>query len=707
MWLPLFLQPNQYSLNNMRKIFTLLLAIPFVAMSQPQEITLYGQLYIGSGDTSIYSFSSGEAPGKEKVAEVAAVPNCGSVKTDDRFYCFSKEPGDYGAEYRVYVYDTTAGYSLITSIGSAYSIAKDGQVLACNPATGKIYSVFKDSGYYGSEYYLGEINLSNRTMTKIGSSLYFGYGSTSIVAMAFNNQGELYAIASNSYLYKINTATADLTRIGSTGIYPQYEQSMTFSPDGSAIYWAACNDDITALYAVNPADGSASKIKDFPDGEEFVSLWAGEIEAAAGAPGAPENLQAEFEGSSLSGIVRFTAPALTHGGDPLEGEILYTVTSDKETIGEGTTSGGAVTECPVTVAAAGIYEFKVTLSNSAGVGDNATVPPMYVGLDVPSYVENLSLSRGEGDNEFIVTWDAPLAGAHGGFVDPSVVKYRVRRLPSFDVLSEDAESPFIDIFHSEEPVKCSYEVMPYIDRETAGLPLTTPSLMTGAPFEVPYEEDFEKTSAANLWTVIDSNDDGHSWEYQWDFGYFRIYDNDNPKDDWLISPYVRLEKGFLYKLSFKVRTIATEQLEVRMGLGLTPDDMTITLHELETIPDTDYSWQSREETFEVEANGNYHFGFHAATVNAAEALAAYIDDVKVECTGKSGMSAAGAAGMTATLAPVCGGVAALRATGVEVFSPDGRLIRRASLAAGEVLSLAPGLHIVVADDSTALKVMVK
>lgn len=196
----------------MKKIFTLMLALPMMAAAQPQETTLYGQLYDGSGDFAVYSFSSGADAAKEKVADIAAEPNCGSVKTDDRFYCFSKEPGDWGAEYRVYVYDITDGYTLITSIGSAYSIARDGQVLAYNPVSKKIYSVFKESGYYGTEYYLGEVNISNRTTTKIGSSLYFGYGSTSIVAMAFNNEGELYAIASNSYLYKIDTTNANLTK---------------------------------------------------------------------------------------------------------------------------------------------------------------------------------------------------------------------------------------------------------------------------------------------------------------------------------------------------------------------------------------------------------------------------------------------------------------------------------------------------------------
>lgn len=698
---------TNHSRIHMRKIFTLFLSLPLLAAAQQQDVTLYGQLYTGSDDNSVYSFSSGETSGMEKVAEIAAVPNCGSVKTDDRFYCFSKEAGDYGAEYRVYVYDITDGYTLVTSIGSAYSIAKEGQVLAYDPVSKKIYSVFEESSYYGSEYYLGEVNISNRTMTKIGSSLYFGYGSTSIVAMAFDKDGELYAIASNSYLYKIDTSDASLTRVGDTGLYPLYEQSMTFSPDGSTIYWAACNDDVSALYKVDPANGSAVKVKDFPDGEEFVSLWAGDVEAAPGAPAAPTDLEAEFPEGSLAGKLVFTAPLLTHGGDALEGEISYTVTSDGETLATGTTAPGEKTECGLTVTKAGLYEFKVSLSNDCGTGDNAVLPAIYVGPDAPRYVENLALARGDEEGDFIVTWDAPSSGAHGGYVDLSTVKYRVRRLPSLDVISEDAVSPFHDTFLSDEPVKCGYEVTPYVDSEIAGLPLTTHSVMTGTPFEVPYQETFETVSAANRWTVVDSNNDGHSWEYQWDFGYFRVYDNENPKDDWLISPYVRLEAGYRYSLTFKVRTIATEQLEVKMGLGLEPEDMTVTLHELETIPDTDYSWQDRECQFDAPGDGRFHFGFHAATQNATDGLAAYVDDVKVEKIGQSGVEAVA---VTAADAPVMVSGAlltALRATGVEIFTPDGRLLRRATLRAGETLTLQPGVQVIVADGSHAVKVMVK
>ena len=92
----------------------------------------------------------------------------------------------------------TPTQSLFTRIGEAWSIAKPRQVIAYDASTSTIYTVWQESGYYGTESYLDTINLSDRTLTRVGyGSLYFGYGNTSIVAMAFNPDGELYAIASD------------------------------------------------------------------------------------------------------------------------------------------------------------------------------------------------------------------------------------------------------------------------------------------------------------------------------------------------------------------------------------------------------------------------------------------------------------------------------------------------------------------------------
>ena len=672
------------------------------------EVTLYGQLYNGSASHGIYRFTSGEGDAMELVADLTAEPNCGAVKMGDRFYTFTAEAGDYGTEYSVYVYDVADDYQLVTRIGSAWSVAKPQQVLAVDPVSGMLYSVFQESGYYGTESYLGVIDLSRRTMTKVGSSdLYLGYGNVSVVAMTFSPEGELYAVASNSYLYKIDKETADVAIVGSTGIYPAYEQAMTFSPDGDTIYWAACSDNINALYSVDPATAGINKIKDFVNGEEFVTLWAGDIVPSDSAPGAPEGLTADFPGGMLTGTVSFPAPVTTLAGEALEGELTYEIFVDGKMAADGSATAGSTVDATVTVDNAGVHDFKVTMySESHGIGGSAYLNGVYVGHDSPRQVENLLLSQ-ENTGEFVITWDAPTEGAHGGFVDASTIKYRVRRLPDFEVLSMDAVSPFHDKYTSDYPVKCAYEVLPYINEEMMGVGLTTRSVMTGSPYETPYAEDFSSVDNTLAWTIDDVNDDGHTWDYQWDFGYFRIYDNDNAKDDWLISPYVRLESGNEYKLVFDMRTIASEELEVKAGLGLEPSELTVSIMKKELIPDTDYNWVTRECLFSCVEDGNYHFGFHAMTSDPSSALALYVDNVKVEKVGKSDGIAASAADSGNVISVDAGMVTALVDTALTVLLPDGRIFSSATMKAGDTMRLPVGMYIVSADGAAALKVLVK
>lgn len=339
--------------------------------------------------------------------------------------------------------------------------------------------------------------------------------------------------------------------------------------------------------------------------------------------------------------------------------------------------------CQVTVAAAGLTDFTVTFSNGCGAGEPASLNGVYVGPDVPLFVDNLALTPGDAEGEFIISWDAPSEGAHGGYVDASTLKYRLRRLPDFTVLSEDATSPYTDTFLSDVPVSCSYEVMPYVDENISGLPKTTASVMTGKSYEVPYAEDFASSAHIGSWTVIDANDDGHTWEYQWDFGYYRAYDNENAKDEWLISPYVSLEAGAQYIFSADFRTIAQETVEVCAGTGLTAADMTLTVLEPETIPDTDYSWTPRKVTFTVPESGRYHFGIHAMTASPEDALALYVDNIKVELDPNS-----------AVKAPEAAGDAPLR-----YFNLQGIEVSRDALV--------PGVYIISSGESAPRKVVVK
>lgn len=53
--------------------------------------------------------------------------------------------------------------------------------------------------------------------------------------------------------------------------------------------------------------------------------------------------------------------------------------------------------------------------------------------------------------------------------------------------------------------------------------------MIGDPYTIPYTEDFSTNDNVLSFLIEDTNSDGKTWEYMYDEGYIRIYNNDTPK----------------------------------------------------------------------------------------------------------------------------------------------------------------------------------
>lgn len=132
----------------------------------------------------------------------------------------------------------------------------------------------------------------------------------------------------------------------------------------------------------------------------------------------------------------------------------------------------------------------------------------------------------------------------------------------------------------------------------------------GKPLEAPYFEDFEDRSVMDLFTVIDNNHDGSTWNY----GYFdaRYYGSDtNAADDWLITPAVHLKNDRSYILGFKFKAASqtyTEKLAMAIGTGDDPTKYDVMLDPTEFNSDTNLNY---EQEITTGADGNFHLGFHA------------------------------------------------------------------------------------------------
>lgn len=86
------------------------------------------------------------------------------------------------------------------------------------------------------------------------------------------------------------------------------------------------------------------------------------------------------------------------------------------------------------------------------------------------------------------------------------------------------------------------------------------------------EEDF------NLFTIVDANNDGSTWEYNATNGVaYCTFSSMQASDDWLITPEIHLTPGRKYNFSFSARrgmTSYLQQIGASFGEGLDPSTYT-------------------------------------------------------------------------------------------------------------------------------------
>ena len=135
--------------------------------------------------------------------------------------------------------------------------------------------------------------------------------------------------------------------------------------------------------------------------------------ATAGEQGAPEV------------NIAFTAPTVAIDGSALVGTMDIDVCRDDAVVHtfRSVAAGTALTWQDTDVADATAYTYYVQATTAAGPGAKTELLTVWVGHDLPADVENVQVAA-LGDGTISLTWD-PIAGVHGGYVDPAAVRYSV------------------------------------------------------------------------------------------------------------------------------------------------------------------------------------------------------------------------------------------------------------------------------------------
>ena len=371
---------------------------------------------------------------------------------------------------------------------------------------------------------------------------------------------------------------------------------------------------------------------------------------------------------------------------------------------QGSTQAGKATTAEVTTTQ-GLHDFAVIVINAEGDGDKAEIKNIYVGHDTPKQVQNVKLGQGGATDKLTLTWDAATEGMHNGYVDPTEVKYQVRKMPSGEIVDNAGTSPYTYTVTQEKAEKCFFDVTPYIDNDHKGMPTASNKVMIGKPFEVPYAAGFDTNDEVLLFTIEHIGDGNAYWDWDYDYKFMKIYSSTAPKNDWLFTPFIAVEEGSIYKLSFDVRTIGTEKYEVKYGLTPEAAAMTEQLAADTEVESDQFATRSIE--FTANKTAAIYIGFHANTTNVEKAMNFYLDNIRLEKVGTTAIGCIPATTTDANLRIADGGIYVLGVDNyISVARIDGTNLFSGAVKAGQHIALEKGIYLVRTAKGTQ-KVVVK
>lgn len=685
----------------MKGLYTTLLAAIALLVAMPvnaqTEYQLYGHLVGTREDNGIYQLTTESTSPLTVVQKIPYSPDYGIVKVKDRYFFFVLDDSGYGVEMYMYIYNAN-DFTFITRHKVPTDMVSIGCPIAYDEKTDKVYSVYKD----GSTYKLCTLNLTKHERNEVGTL------GNNFLAITFNKEGKLYGINSAGRVGEISTADATFTEILSTGMNPHYQQSAAFpANDNNTMYWAATLDDwggTLGIYKIDLKAKTSTMLREFKHEEEFGCLWVGDKVVAQGVPAAATDLAADFANGELTGKINFTAPEKTYGGQTLTGDLTYKVLVDGVENMQGSTQAGKATTAEVTTTQ-GMHDFAVVVSNAEGDGDKAEIKNIYVGHDTPKQVQNVKLGQGGAADKLTLTWDAATEGMHNGYVDPTEVKYQVRKIPSGEIVDNAATSPFKYTVTQEKAEKCFFDVTPYIDNDHKGMPTASNKVMIGKPFEVPYTAGFDTNDEVLLFTTEHIGGGNAYWDWDYDYKFMKIYSSTSPKNDWLFTPFIAVEEGSIYELSFDIRTVGTEKYEVKYGLAPEAAAMTEQLVEDTEVESDKFATRSIE--FTANKTAAIYIGFHANTTDVEKGMNLYIDNIRLRKTGTTAIGHLSDADTDAQMRIVGNGFYILgHDTHVSVARIDGTTVLSRTVQAGQHVALPKGIYIVRTANG-AQKVVVK
>ena len=231
------------------------------------------------------------------------------------------------------------------------------------------------------------------------------------------------------------------------------------------------------------------------------------------APAAVENLTATAGAqAALEVNIAFTAPTKTANGEELSDNMNVEIYRDNILVKtlENVAPGSNQTWKDENVGNGKTYTYQLVPTNADGSGEKSEKVEVYVGYDVPTYVENVAAKDQFSNIHF--SWNAVgTTGPNGGYVDPAQVTYKAWtigyedfmgiQIPVFDqLLGEVTAANNMDATFNTLEGEQGYKPFAIQPTNITGAGQETyASVLVGKPYELPFVESFTDNSLHYFW----------------------------------------------------------------------------------------------------------------------------------------------------------------------------------------------------------------
>lgn len=423
------------------------------------------------------------------------------------------------------------------------------------------------------------------------------------------------------------------------GSHATHKSGMVWAPNEELFYWNyQGKDGSSKIYSIT-RDGTFNLECELENAACMDWLVTPDERFVPGAPEYPVIDEIAFAEGSLSGSMTFTLAENMQNGNPIPEDLTWTVTLDGETYKTGTETPGKQVTVDFADLETGNHEFGVYATFDVFSCDPVT-RRIWIGNDTPMAPTRVALTK---EN---VSWDAPTAGVHAGYVDLANLSYEVTIKNVYgNTVYTGTTTETTLAYTLENPEDLSYYTA-FVTATCQGLtsaPASSAGLIMGETMTPP--ASFTPTmDQFRLMKVVDMNGDGETWGWVPDYGGcllsgYSLVDIKS-MDEYVFLPAMSFNNSDrLYEITLDASAWAPqftqEYLDVVLAVSPDYDGVIESLIDRTRIPcaydrlgNQISDWTRLHNSFEVPATGVYYIGFHCSS--AAQMAGILVRNIKVE-----------------------------------------------------------------------------